>query len=596
MATRCFSTDSQGTLPLVVGVTGHRDLLPQSVRELEKCVRNILTELQTTYSATRIIVLSSLAEGADRLVARIALSLNMELIVPLPMPKEEYEKDFKDEKSRKEFNQLLNQASQPVLMPWVGHNTAENITLPASENRAMQYAAAGAFIVSHCQVMIALWDGMFTGRTGGTGEIIKFMKKGVPYPYAQGVDEMLDAPDRGVIYHVWTPRKKNPNPAKPSATYDLLFPKNVDPKKGKNYYEQIFTQMDTFNRNIKKITQRCPEELEASRKGLISRGKSFSGSYTVEVAEQIRTYSCADVLSQKLQKRYHGAILWILGLTVLSIAISSYFESFGSFVWKSKIAYLLIILIAWITFRVVKNWMRWEERYLDYRAMAEALRVQIFWQLAGIRKNILSYYLPQHRSELDWIRNALRYFTLRKIQAENASPLFQRHLSQAALSFVSEGWVNHQTRYFRRTSHRKQWRSTWFKRISAGLFLLATALTLLIAINDFYTSSNGTNTPRGIKKTILTDHYKKGLFVSSLALAIAGAFSGYQQILAVGEEIRRYKIMRDLFRRSKVQLQHCVDQQPAGKAQGILFALGKNALQENGDWVFIHRGRMKFPS
>ena len=65
-------------LPLVIGVTGHRDLRDQDVPRLEQEVAAIISGLRRDYlgddQETPIIVLSALAEGADRLVARVALA------------------------------------------------------------------------------------------------------------------------------------------------------------------------------------------------------------------------------------------------------------------------------------------------------------------------------------------------------------------------------------------------------------------------------------------------------------------------------------------------------------------------------------------
>ncbi|MEJ0008422.1 MAG: hypothetical protein WDM77_19190 [Steroidobacteraceae bacterium] len=47
-------------------------------------------------------------------------------------------------------------------------------------------------------------------------------------------------------------------------------------------------------------------------------------------------------------------------------------------------------------------------RYLDYRALAEGLRVQFYWRLAGLTDNASSSYLRKQLDELRWIREALR--------------------------------------------------------------------------------------------------------------------------------------------------------------------------------------------
>src|SRR5262249_32407575 len=85
-------------LPLVIGVTGHRDLRDEDVPRLEREVAAVIAGLRRDYlrddPRTPIIVLSALAEGADRLVARVALAQSARLIAPLPLPLEEYRRDF----------------------------------------------------------------------------------------------------------------------------------------------------------------------------------------------------------------------------------------------------------------------------------------------------------------------------------------------------------------------------------------------------------------------------------------------------------------------------------------------------------------------
>ena len=56
-------------------------------------------------------LVSSLAEGADRVAAEEALSAGWELQSPLPFPKEEYEKDFASSESKDAFAELIRRAT-----------------------------------------------------------------------------------------------------------------------------------------------------------------------------------------------------------------------------------------------------------------------------------------------------------------------------------------------------------------------------------------------------------------------------------------------------------------------------------------------------
>jgi len=50
-----------------------------------------------------------------------------------------------------------------------------------------------------------------------------------------------------------------------------------------------------------------------------------------------------------------------------------------------------------------------QEKFLDYRALAEGMRVALFWRLAGLNSSPASYYLSKQQSELDWIRYAIKH-------------------------------------------------------------------------------------------------------------------------------------------------------------------------------------------
>ena len=81
-------------VPLIVAVTGHRDLVADEIPRIRHLVSKFLTDARTEYPDRGVSVMSSLAEGADQLVAEEAVRLGVPLIVPLPMPKDLYVSDF----------------------------------------------------------------------------------------------------------------------------------------------------------------------------------------------------------------------------------------------------------------------------------------------------------------------------------------------------------------------------------------------------------------------------------------------------------------------------------------------------------------------
>ena len=96
--------------PLRIGVTGHRwtdepPLLRLRIRATLRCLMNLPA------AEAGMLVVSPLAEGADRLVAEEALSLGAAIECPLPLNREDYERDFVSSGSLAEFRDLLARAS-----------------------------------------------------------------------------------------------------------------------------------------------------------------------------------------------------------------------------------------------------------------------------------------------------------------------------------------------------------------------------------------------------------------------------------------------------------------------------------------------------
>jgi hypothetical protein len=210
--------------PLVISVTGHRDLRPEDVPTLEELVRAIVAGAAGERPHSPLVVLSPLAEGADRLVARVAMSLGARLIVPLPLPRALYEQDFESDTSRAEFRALIDAAESVFELPIVAGNTPQGIAEPG-EQRNRQYAEVGAYVAGHSQVFLALWDGVTYGvadKPGGTAEVVRFRLEGAPGHDDAAVSSL---PGRGTVHHVVTPRKGAPLPAG-ALSHRLLSPRN----------------------------------------------------------------------------------------------------------------------------------------------------------------------------------------------------------------------------------------------------------------------------------------------------------------------------------------------------------------------------------
>ena len=142
---------------ITIGVTGHRFLV--EVDKITTGIDRVLDHIEKSFGDSSFQVISALAEGADRLVVqRVLRRKGAQLVVPLPLPQADYLVDFKTPESKLEFLALLAQAE-------------EVLSLPPAPTREESYVSAGHYLLDHCQVLIAIWDGQDTQRVGGTGEI-----------------------------------------------------------------------------------------------------------------------------------------------------------------------------------------------------------------------------------------------------------------------------------------------------------------------------------------------------------------------------------------------------------------------------------------
>ena len=153
---------------IVLGVTGHRTLRNESriIKKVHEVLARIKQEIFEKHKITAVFtILSLMAEGADRVVAREILKEKDSILeVVLPLPKEDYMNDFVTSESKTEFEEFIVQAA------------AIKELLPArSRNEA--YEQAGQYVVDHCDVLLALWNGKPAAGQGGTAEIVAYARK-----------------------------------------------------------------------------------------------------------------------------------------------------------------------------------------------------------------------------------------------------------------------------------------------------------------------------------------------------------------------------------------------------------------------------------
>jgi len=162
-------------LPFVVsiGVTGHRSEALGEAAELREQVRAAL-ELIAAASrdlkaeagpifapdAASFQFVSPLADGADQIAAAAALDAGYRLTAVLPFAREHYRSQLIGNGGLALFDTLLDRSDCVLELP--GN--------PANELDA--YVMAGRATVAHCDLLVAIWDGLLPRGRGGTGEVV----------------------------------------------------------------------------------------------------------------------------------------------------------------------------------------------------------------------------------------------------------------------------------------------------------------------------------------------------------------------------------------------------------------------------------------
>lgn len=396
-------------LALRIGVTGARSLRADQTeriaRQLDALFAAVAADITALQGDPRLreayaetpagfLFVSPLARGGDRLAARVALAHGYTLHVPMPFPLDVYRTDF--DGAEKDCEPPLTAAQDLAEFEALLDQAAGRFELDGDkkEQQGRSYAAVGRFVVRHCSLLIAIWDGRPGHGQGGTAEIVRVAAgAGLPVWWIHATE---DRPPVWIadIQDVRDP-PENPAPAGdqlraylraeilpplPASRHQHTWieglagwrqPATVSPEK------TYFTETPRPQRWV----WRAYRTLMCWASG---HGTPWSPPNPPTDAGSLawfRRYQPADDRAAEYAARYRSSYVWVFGLATLALVFGALALASGALEWSERavldVAGLELLALLAITLLVVASVRReWHERSIEYRLLAELCRKQ----------------------------------------------------------------------------------------------------------------------------------------------------------------------------------------------------------------------------
>jgi len=562
--------------PLVIGVTGHRDLVPVEVDQLKSSVAGFIAELQQRFPNTPIQVMTALAEGADRLAAHVALDAGTNVQAVLPMPAEIYKEDFDSSASKADFEALCERCD--VLALPISATELDALE-PSGPNRNLRYANAGMYISSHCHILLAIWDGVQSDKAGGTSQIVYFQHYDRLPGLAENVPRsslFLTDDESDLVYHILCSRRKSSSSGDTGRTVQSSwFTSDRDSPRVESMpprYIRVFEHHDTYNSDVVRQLRRNPQWR--------STEADPPPTPMYDAAARIRDFfDVADMLADHFQKRINLTLACIYSLAFLTgLTFILYSELAG---FDRLIYFFLASLLFGTLLAFVAQKREWHRKYLDYRVLAEGLRVQFYRSIAGIfgegyTKFAYDNFLRQRDMELGWIRNVMR---VAGILTDAQAP----RTDEVGIHFTIDHWIGTelnvgQLAYYRIKARQRSRMNRFIDTITLVCLWGGIVIACILA---FFLHDRG-------------DDVRDPLIILMGVLPlIAGIAEVYTQRKADRELTKQYQFMSRVFSNARRRLDQASDNE---ERREILQGVGDAALSEHAEWILVHRVRAPEPA
>ena len=627
--------------PIIVGITGHRDIAPGRQDAVRAALTTVLTGLYTKFGDA-LHVMTALADGADQLAADVAeklvapggKSVSLKLIAVSPMPLATYREKVTDNES---LVRHWSRAALRLELPDLSPSTAAGYD-------ELQYEQLGVLIARRSHLLLALWDGQqSTTPRGGTASVVHMRQMGEhnvavfrDSPLFRDAFSRLDLSPGGPVLQIVTPRASTGSAVTVSGQPDakagdcFLLPSPGDLKGAQpvlvaptaifnglsDQVRQDFAQIIRLNQQITRFRGPDSRVFTSQLDYLSVPGITDSDGEPGAHLGLLRHWqAAADTAAQYFQRRLFGQfvpgrspidilrngrkallllrrpprigiVFWFAAAVPAAVAMFETYAHLSHSPWALGL-YLAIFAGSAAFYHFYVRHRELQNHFQDCRALAEAMRVQLFWALAATPVAVSDNYLRLQSGELGWIQFALRGPALW------ASALAVE-LKAPRRDLVTKGWIEDQLVFFGRPGvgggkavlheHAAGRSRLWAKRFLYG----GLGMSLILAATEVAKLVLGTQGwhPE-VDSHILEEAQDWLLVLAAMGPAVAAFFTVSTDLRAYEAHAHSYALMGRIFARAEQIAAGANDDE----FKAVVGELGREALSENAEWLLDHRRR-----
>jgi hypothetical protein len=238
-----------------------------------------------------------------------------------------------------------------------------------------------------------------------------------------------------------------------------------------------------------------------------------------------------------------------------------------------------VLIVLMFTVYTITSRRGLHEKYILYRALAEALRVQFYWGLGGIAQNACDSYTHAQNSELGFVR-----FIINALGATGAS-------AGARLDCVYRFWIRGQHDYHSSSANKKGKQLRRNNAISKTLLVLSVLLFIFVVVMElFFKAKMGEALPisDALRDFLLVhegeDIIWRGIIKIVMGMVPAGTafLANYYESLSLPSQILENRHMSALFAT-------VLPQGGDSLTDAHLIMLGRESVIESGGWYISQK-------